>query len=646
MNSQNRIHQRDALAAQFTVLLTAPATAFSFPFWVPLFASLILIWRSLALWWDWPNPSRYLRILLTLTVLTVVLLTFQTVGGVQAGGSFLILLTALKTLESHTKRDWQLVLLLVWMTWLAILLVTHDVLLVMYAFAVLWLTLAALWRLQNDEEVSYKVSLRRSGVLFAQALPFGLILFLLFPRLPGAFWSLNLGQPSSISGLPTQMTPGNIQHLALSQNLVFKVRFFGPVPKRRYFRGVVLTHFNGRSWTQLPALPGHAQIIHTARQTHYRVVEEANRTRYLFALAMPLSVDRPATLTANYELLAPKPLQHPIRFTATSALSYRLDPHLSKAARRRNLSLPPGTNPRARALARHWRKSAKRPIQIVRRALQWFAQKPYQYTLNPTPLRGPNEVDEFLFKTRNGFCEHFASAFAFLMRAAGIPARIVMGYAGGQINPYDGWLMVRQSNAHAWDEVWLRGRGWVRADPTGVIPPGRVHITASAAAAEGTSAFTYQIEHSAFFGQVRDFWDAVNTDWNGYVIGYGPALQAKLLNLLGLASGITVLIGLLGGSVVIYLAFMAAVISWRRQSPQRPDPAQRLYQRFCRRLSRQGLPRHPHEAPLAYLERIRRKLPQFHDQAAQITRLYLKARYHEQPQALRQLRSAVQDFHL
>lgn len=633
-----------AMQARYSLVALAAATLPFFlvlPPWVAGGGLVIIAWRALLLGTPRPLPGTAIRLPLLALALVAVVASFRAFGGATAGGAFLVVTASLKALESRTRRDFRIVALACWLLLGVVFLLDKTLALALYAICAAWLSTLAL--VDVEHPIAFKARFRQAGRLLGASIPVALALFVLFPRLPAPLFRFGAPRLASVSGLADHLSPGSIAALAQSGAIAFRVHFDGrvPAPSLRYFRGPVLERFNGRSWLPGPAgthSPG--TFTPVGKPVRYRVLERANGTHYLFALALPERVSTPARLTARDELIAPHKLWSSTSYTGVSFPHYKARVRLSRVQRAANLALPAGIDPRARALARKWRRAAASPAAVVRKALGWFRDEPFYYTLTPGRLHGPNQVDTFLFDTRRGFCEHYASAFALLMRAAGIPARVVTGYAGGSVNPYDGWLVLRQSNAHAWDEVWLAGRGWVRADPTSMIPPQRIEASAVDAAASGTTA-DFVHSPSGFYWQVRNLWDAVNTAWTEYVVGYGSGLQSRLLSRMGLGNAGPLATGLLMAALALMagaLAVLAGMVQWRRV---REDLAQRLYLRWCRRLARKGLARRPSEGPVDFAARIAREAPAWREEAREITGLYCAARYGGDPAALARLRSRV-----
>ncbi|MGA7965668.1 MAG: DUF3488 and transglutaminase-like domain-containing protein [Gammaproteobacteria bacterium] len=615
--------------ARLTLLALVAATLpffFMLPPWVAGGALVLIAWRGLALRGHIQPPGLWIRVLLLLVGLLAVVASFRSFGGATAGGAFLIITVALKALESRTRRDFRIVTLATWFLLAAAFLLNQSLPFALYSVPVVWLATLAL--LADATQERWKTLAKRAVWLLAAALPLALVLFLLFPRLPGPLFRFGAPHLASVSGLADSLSPGSIGSLTTSNAVAFRVHFDGavPPPDKRYFRGPVFERYDGERWLPGRSYGGQPHFQIHGKPVHYRVLERANGTHYLFAPTLPVHLSTPANFTARYEMLAPHRIWNDVAYTGVSYLDYTEQTTLSARARAANLALPQGDDPRAHALAVKWRRANSSASEVVQTALAWFHDQPFYYTLSPGRLSGPNRVDQFLFDTRRGFCEHYASAFAVLMRAAGIPARIVTGYAGGAINPYDGWLVLRQSNAHAWDEVWLAGRGWVRVDPTSVIPATRVESSATRTLATSPTA-SPRFASGGWLWQVRYAWDAVNTVWTEYVVGFDPALQQRLLNQLGLARAGPFAAAVLMVAVVLGAGVLAFLLGLARLKTGSGDPAHTLYLRWCRRLARHGPVRAPGEGPLDFAARVVRESPRHAESAKVVTSLYINVRY-------------------
>jgi hypothetical protein len=323
---------------------------------------------------------------------------------------------------------------------------------------------------------------------------------------------------------------------------------------------------------------------------------------------------------------------------------YRLQPELPEALRRVFLQLPPGSNPRSRALAEQWRSQGLDDEGVVSAALQMFHQNKFYYTLHP-PRLGRNNVDEFLFDTRRGFCEHYASSFTALMRAARVPARVVAGYQGGTRNALGDYYVVKQSDAHAWSEVWLKDRGWVRVDPTAAVAPDRVD-KGIGEALEGTGDLPAYLDPSRATYQLRAIlearWDWINAEWNRWVLGYGPDLQQQFLSELGLVDWSDMILALTA-AVGVILGLLSLLLMRQLIPPRQPDPALQQWHRMQRRLARAGLPQAAGEGPQDFARRAAEQRPELGGTMARVCALYLQLRYlgEADAQAQRALGEAV-----
>ena len=567
-----------------------------------------------------------LRLSLVTLLLAAVIATYGTLFGRAPGAAFAVGLLVLKLLESERPRDARATVLFAAFLLMSALLFGQSLLMTLLVAAALLPLLAALTALQPAPGAdARRVLWSAPALLLAAALPAALLGFVFVPRLSTPLW----GAPADTTartGVGNTMTPGEYTRLLVDDSPAFRVGFDGPVPPRaeRYFRGVVMEHFDGRTWSNSGSgqLGPAVEVMRpTAPAVRYTVTLEPTQRHLLFALDTPLGAPAGATLTRARTLLSAKPVAARLRYEAVSAPQRILEPVLGPAARRLGLQLPAGFDPRARALAMQWRaRYGHDDAAIVEAALRMFHDGGFRYTLAPPPL-GRNSVDDFLFDTRAGFCEHYASAFTFLMRAAGVPARVIGGYQGGFHNRLGHYLLVRQSDAHAWSEVWLPGRGWTRIDPTAAVRPDRISLGAGAADA-GSGAW-YQAD---WLRGLRNRIDIVNRLWDQAVIGFNALRQRGLLTRLGVdGSDWRSLAGLLAGSTGVLMAIGLALALYERP---RGDALTRGFARLQRRLERCGLPRRPGEGPRDYLLRAAEHLDAA--DAAQLSALmagYLQLRY-------------------
>ena len=600
------------------------------PIWLtPLFYAMV-VWRGFIALRNQPLPSRWLLLLLVLLTGAGVLMEYRTLLGRDAGVALLTAMTACKLLETRGLRDGVVLVFLGYLLVMSNLLYSQEILMVAWLFAVVVVMLAAQTMIYRQHAgLTGFAPLRLAGKMLVQAIPVMLILFVLFPRIPGPLWGLPKDAYQGRTGLSEEMSPGSVSELSKSDEVAFRVRFVGPPPppNQWYWRGPVLWNFDGRKWTRHEELPANTAIAFTAEgaPVDYAVIMEPSNRRWLLALDLPASLPPRAGMTPSFQLLRDQPVNEVYRYEVRSYPRYRTGA-LTTLERNRALRLPGRGNPRARELALEWRARDARPEALVNAALTLFREQAFYYTLTP-PLLGTDSVDDFLFRTRQGFCEHYASAFAFLMRAAGVPTRIVTGYQGGERNALGDYLIVRQADAHAWTEVWLPERGWVRVDPTGAVVPNRIQEGLYAAVADpGSLPFLMRRGgHGAWLRQLALGWDSLNSSWNEWVLAYGPDRQKELLSGLGFGP---VDWGEMTVAMIVALSgfgLMFAGLRWRSRLAR--DPVARSWQRFCARLARRGLARGSHEGPLAFAERVAEQRPEWAAPVREIGKLYSALRY-------------------
>ena len=596
------------------------------PPWIPILAGVAGLWRYQVHRRCRRLPPTLLLAAITLATTVAVILSYGELAGRDVGVALLAAMTALKLLEMRTRRDTVLVIFLGYFLVVTELLYSQSIPAAAYMVAGVWLLTTMLITVtRSTGDGSPLPQLRASAALLVQAAPLALVLFLLFPRIPGPLWGAPEGQ-RAVSGLSDSMAPGSITELSLSDAVAFRVRVEGPAPppEQRYWRGPVLSRFDGRTWNRPPddrrEVP---TIVDPGRTVRYTVTLEPHGRPWLPALELPATRPAEARLTGTAELVAPRAIFETRRYSLRSHLDYRLEPSLAAAARTRYLELPAGRHPQARRLADRWRSEADTPGDVVRRALDHFRDEPFVYTLRPPALPG-DPVDDFLFGTRRGFCEHYASAFAVLMRGAGIPSRVVTGYQGGEANPHGDYLIVRQSDAHAWAEVWLAGQGWIRVDPTAAVSPARVELGLASAVPAGDPV-PFMARGMGWLQTLGLRWDAVNALWDRWVLAYGPELQRRLMDRIGIDGWVRKAGALLAG-IGGALALALALALWRLRPPPE-DPAAAAWRRLSRKLARLGLGREPSEPPLAYARRLERAAPALAPELRPIIALYLELRY-------------------
>jgi transglutaminase-like putative cysteine protease len=589
-----------AVACVLPLLLQLPASL-AWPIAAAGAATTLLAWRN-------PMPGA-LRLLLTLLVVGAVLGISGARFGRDTGCALLAALLAIKPSETSRLRDARSLIGFALFAPFATFLLDQGPLSLALGLAAAVGALAALQRLADLEsgDARFNIPLRsrlRSVLhLVLIGLPMVLAAFWLFPRLPSPMWGVP-ERAMARPGLSDTMRPNDWLDMMVDDTPALRVRFFGavPPPEQRYWRGPALWHFDGEVWTQpswMRGLPT-PETQPTPRRWDYELEMEPTDREQLVALDLPLSAPPGSKLTGDYSLRAERPLTSLTRWRLQSAAPVRHEPKLSLVLRQMALDLPRGFNPRSLALARQWRREAgSDDAAVVRRALQWIKDE-FAYTLD-TPPWGRNAVDEFLFDTKAGFCQHFSSSFVVLMRGAGIPARVVTGYAGGYRNPIGDYWVVLRSDAHAWAEVWLEDRGWIRVDPTAAIAPERIYDTLAdrAPGAEGL-----------FGGLGEPTWnvrDWLRRNWNDLLLGFDANRQAQLLKPWG--------IDRLGGQQLAMLFSLASILAllwmvWLSARGQREsDPVLRAWRQLSARYRRFGLAREPYETATDWADRIVRARP-------------------------------------
>ena len=630
-----------------TVLCVLVAHAPHMPVWYTAVLAAIVAAR-------WRQRSRqrgrisaWLRIALLVGVPAAVVAVYGTPFGREPGAAIVCGLLVVKLLESERVRDGRMAIGFACFILMSALLFDQALAFTIIVGLMLLPALATLRALEPGlPKTGWLPAFKTGTVLLGVSLPAALLGFLLIPRLATPLWGAP-GNGVARTGMTDRMAPGDLHSLLTDNAVAMRVGFDGvpPSESRRYFRGMVLWSFDGRAWVpgaaaRRPWSP--APVGVRGPLTRYDVTLLASHRHWMFALDMPVDAPEDAVMGPDHTLWSSKPIDQTLHYRAASAIDYqlapeRLDPRIRAAA----LELPAGFDPGARALAERWRGTAgNNDAAIVRDALALFHDGGFVYDLDAPPL-GRNSIDDFLFNTKTGFCEHYASAFTFLMRAAGIPARVVVGYQGGYWNAFAHYLLVRQSDAHAWSEVWLAGRGWVRVDPTAAVS--RV-ILADAGGAAGDVG-----------GGNRSWWmpwqnrlDVINRWWGQTVVGFDAVSQGRLFRPFGIEHATAQMLGIaLAIAVFLALGFGALLASLRpRHKPRDALAAAQL--RLQRRLARIGIVRGISEGPRDF---YRRTATELSDLAPTVNRLaveYLELRYalaEPPPERIRVFLRAIRNFH-
>jgi transglutaminase-like putative cysteine protease len=550
---------------------------------------------------------------------------FQRFFGKEPGIALLAGLLSIKLLETNSVRDARTVILLSFFMQMGLFLYQQNMGVAALALAGSVATVAALLALEGRAEAPRARSLAAARLVI-QGLPLMAVLFVLFPRIQGPLWGLPADAYTHRTGLSDSMAPGDVARVSESAAIAFRARFEGdpPPPAERYWRGPVLSDYDGRTWRQGRRSVAEAPAYRSQGTAYtYTLTLEPHNHRWLLALDFPAAAPG-LRYSSDFQLLAQAPLHARLRVDLVSHPGTLVGLDESDAVLQQALYLPPGSNPRTRALGARLRTEARASSDIPALAIAHFRANKLAYTLDPLPF-GRDDVDSFLFDTRQGFCEHFAAAFVVTLRAAGVPARVVTGYQGGEINAVDGSFVVRQSDAHAWTEVWLAGKGWQRIDPTAASAPRRID-SGLAGALPGMDRLPLLVRSDLpWLRTLRDNLEAIDNRWNQWVLGYNPARQQALLSALGLArTDWTTLIALMAAAGAVVAALLAA---WALRSRSPADAIDHDWTRFCQRLAAIGLPRETWEGPLDYARRVGSRRPDLSPAVTAIATDYAGLRY-------------------
>jgi transglutaminase-like putative cysteine protease len=591
----------------------------------------------LAGWLTWNNKPLPPKSLLGVAAITGgvgCFVYFGTLNGRDPGVTLLSLMLALKLLEMRSLRDAMLVVFLGYFLIITQFLYSQHMLLILYLIlAALAVTVGLISLTDVSESLDLRRKIRLAASLLLQSLPFMLLLFVLFPRIHGPLWGIPTQEGQARTGLSESMEPGQFSNLIRSDEPAFRAVFDNdpPVENLRYWRGPVLWQFDGRRWTgRTQSLRGEpiSRIEGQGIIAPYRLILEPSDKPWVLALDITARAPAELRMTADYQLIAEEPIKEVTEFELGAYTQYQIGTQLSQEERRLGLQLPQSIAPRAQELASTWREESSNNADIVNKALGYFRQQPFVYTLSP-PLMRQDPVDQFLFDSRRGFCEHYAGSFVFLMRAAGIPARVVTGYLGGEYNPIGRYLLIRQSDAHAWAEVWLKGSGWVRIDPTAAVAPERIELgIGSALSASDQLPLLLRGRYgNSLINRARLMWDSVDYYWNYWVLAFGPERQRELMRQLGLGSldwqGLIITL-LISSALIIILYTLVFVLRGRHRIS---DPVKRAYLLFLTKLARVGIQINNSEGPSDLLKRLESERPDLLPQARIIINQYIQLHY-------------------
>lgn len=591
------------------------------------FFCLLLGWRMVTVWKPNWLPGKLLTLLLAVSGIGLLYSQHLGLFGREAGTNLFITALGLKLLEMKTERDLYLVNYLAFIVAASQFLYEQSILMASYILLVCSVLLATLVCI-NSRDIRLFVAVKTSAIIIVQALPIAVALFVLFPRLEAPNWLLFNDSHRAETGLSDSMEPGSISELGLSDELVFRVKFAGaiPPPQQRYWRGPVLSHTDGKRWTQATFEKPFRKPDVAGTAYQYTLLMEPQDKNWVFALDMPQQFSAPLTLNAGYQLTTAERTDQRAEYQVTSYPDYNTGP-INAGEYQAATQLPGAPSDKIRQLVDKLHGFDSAPDHFINQLLSHFRTEDFHYTLTP-PVMDENPIESFLFQTRYGFCSHYASAFVYLMRVAHIPARVVTGYQGGELNKAGGFLEIRQADAHAWAEVWLTDRGWVRVDPTAAIAPERIEreINIDRQTAYGIASANNFLPRPAYnwLKQARQLWGNIDYNWQRWVINYDNKSQSSFLS----AFGINDLKAMIYWMIAI-IAAITVVLCWflLYQKPKAADKVLLIYKRFCKKLAKHGLFRDSGEGAKDFADRVKVKLPEQAEAIDRITALFIKLRY-------------------
>lgn len=602
------------------------------PLWVGAVYVSAFIWRVQAFRGRVELPGRWLKVALSGAAAGGIVLSFGSLLGMEPMVAFLLTAFALKLTEMRSRKDAYIVVFLGYFVCLTAFLFSQGLLMVLYALLLIWVLTTALVSIHRPAARLRDLRpLRLSGAMLLQAFPLMLVLFFLFPRI-GPLWSVPLKSHTAKTGMSDTLSPGDISQLSQSAAVAFRVQFTGDIPPAQdlYWRGLVMSALDGNTWRALryfevpPAERREPRVTTQGPSTEYSVIMEPTQQNWLYALRYANSPTSGVMELSDYRLYSPVIIENEYLYRARSWPDTPLEERIGDWRRETELRLPPETNPRTRDLARQLLARAGSPEAFVDEVLAYFRTEAFFYTLQPPLLGDADTMDRFLFETRRGFCEHYAYAFAVMARSVGIPARIVGGYLGGEINPVNRTVIVHQFDAHAWNEIWLDGQGWVRVDPTAAVAPDRIlYGLERAVAAEGSFLVDSPLSPLRFRGvgwinTLRLRYDALTFEWQSWVTSFDGQAQVDFLR--GVLGEISVSrsLAVLLGSGVLTMGLVSLLLFRDRRRIPRPAFEQELH-RYQQILWRRGLEPIAGETPAQLTERAAERWP---GQAEQLRSLY------------------------
>lgn len=609
---------------------------FHLPYPIIGYVFLLLGWRFAGIFQPARLPGSVLLILLTVCGLAILYFQFHTFLGRDAGTSLFLIALGLKLMELKSARDIYLVNNLAFIVAASQFLFDQSILMAAYILLVSCVLLAVMIFL-NSQTPETLTAIKKAAVIVAQAIPMTIAVFIFFPRVEAPRWLLFNDNHEAMTGLSDSMEPGSITDLGMSDELAFRVRFDGdiPPPAQRYWRGPVLTHTDGKRWTQAKNLDYQQQMAkpsYSGKAYQYKLLMEPQNKNWVYALDLPATYSQSLQLNANYQLISPHELDKRSEYQLTSYPHFNTGT-ITKTEYRDARQLPGAPSEKIKQLVEQLQGFKSSPEEFINRLLNHFRQEDFHYTLTP-PLMEENPIETFLFETRRGFCSHYAAAFVYLLRTADIPARVVTGYQGGELNSAGNYLEIRQADAHAWAEVWLENKGWSRFDPTAAIAPERIERSIDISLlAQGQPIQFFSPSEGALAAinllkNVRQLWHNVDYNWQRWVINYNSRNQSNFLSSFGI-DDFRAMVYWMMAIVAVITTLLSLYLFY--QNPEPFDPGLKAYKKFLRKLAKAGYPKPPGEGPREFAERIKLNLPHHSDRIEAITSAFLAQHYGKNP---------------
>lgn len=649
MEISYQIPRSSLLWVLLCVLLVAIPQSVRMPVWVSAIALLCIVWRVLIHSGRLSHPGKTLRVFVVVLTVVIAVTQLRSLGvGLDSAAALLALGFVFKLIEMRQKRDIYVVLSLCFVMLMVAFLYSQSVLMTLYISGVALVIIAAMISLNRSLSVKQSGSnLKLATKITLQAIPLTIVLFVVFPRI-APLWAVPIQSSSNSTGVSDEMSPGDISQLGRSADLAFRVQFENVQPPPHqdlYWRGLVFDDFDGETWRRTRSRSAYGAASRLANfnwnweervetsgdPIYYNVILEPTQQPWIYGLHLADTVTENIFQSRNFELFNNGLITQRMSYDLRSYQQNATDLILLGSARRRSTELPEQGNSRSHEFARDLRASVESDSDYVYQVLAYFQQNEFYYTLNPE-LLAENRIDDFLFNTLEGFCEHYASSFAFLMRAVGIPARVVVGYQGAEYNRFEDYMMIYQYNAHAWNEVWLEGQGWVRFDPTGAVSPTRIELGVEAALRDDPAFMEESLFSAMGLGNVN--WlnnlrlrlDAIEYEWNRRVVSFDEDVQFELFErLLGDVTEQKVLLLLFGLAGLVILVISFTVIKF--EPALKRDPVNKLYLDFAAQLAKLGLNREKGEGPISYRDRVVQSHPELAEVMTEITELYIEISY-------------------